>query len=114
MGLGNLFGMLKPGAALANATHDEMRAASANGGAAIIDVREPGEYSSGHIPGAVNLPLSRFDAAKLPQDKPLIFVCASGARSANAARHVLAQGRTDIKNYAPGTMGWMRFGEKVV
>lgn len=114
MSFSNIMSMFKPSAGAQGVTHDEMRAASVNGDAAIIDVREPAEFASGRIPGSVNHPLSRFDVNKLPKDKPLIVVCLSGARSATAARQVLASGRTDVRHYAPGMMGWRRFGEKIV
>jgi len=114
MSFSSFMSMFKPSAGAAGVTHDEMREASAKGAAAIIDVREPGEFASGRIPGAVNHPLSRFDVNKLPKDKPLIFVCLSGARSATAARHVIASGRADVRHYAPGMTGWRRFGEKVL
>ena len=45
----------------------------------LIDVRTPGEYEEGHIPGAVNIPADRIiaEAAKLPKDRTttLIFYC---------------------------------------
>src|SRR5581483_6832693 len=44
--------------------HDEFVALQRDGGAAIVDVREPHEFVAGHVPGAVNLPLSRFDPAE--------------------------------------------------
>ena len=114
MSFSNFLSMFKPGGGVPGVTHDEMRAASAKGEAAIVDVREPGEFASGRIPGSVNLPLSRFDANRLPKDKPVIFVCATGARSGTAARHVMSAGRQDVRHYAPGMMGWRRFGEKIV
>ena len=41
------------------------------GDVAVVDVREPHEFAAGHIPEAVNLPLSRFDPEELPSGKPL-------------------------------------------
>ena len=114
MSFSSFLSMFKPGGGAPQVTHDEMRAASAKGEAAIIDVREPAEFASGRIPGSVNMPLSRFDMHKLPTDKPVIFVCATGARSGTAARHVMAAGREDVRHYAPGMMGWRRFGERIV
>jgi rhodanese-related sulfurtransferase/rubrerythrin len=53
----------------------------------LIDVRQPGEYEDGHIPGARLLPLSDFvlEMETLPRDKDLIFYCHSGGRSLAAA-----------------------------
>ena len=69
----------------------------------IIDVREPYEYSLGHVEGALNLPPAALMAgAKLlesvPKDTRLVLYCRSGARS-NAAAHYLKQmGFTDVVN----------------
>ena len=53
----------------------------------LIDVRQPGEYTAAHIPGAYFLPLMEFEARlfDLPADRDLIFYCHSGGRSAAAA-----------------------------
>ena len=56
-------------------------------GAIIVDVRTPQEYSGGHVPGSINVPLNQLEG-KLKKlaamKKPVIAVCASGMRSANA------------------------------
>lgn len=56
------------------------------GEALVIDVREVGEFAQGHIPGAINMPLSTFQASQLPhpQGKQLILNCLGGKRSAMA------------------------------
>ena len=41
--------------------------------ALLVDVREAGEYAAGHIPGAVNVPLSIIAEADLPKDRPLFL-----------------------------------------
>lgn len=71
-------------------------------GAAIIDVRERGEYAAGHIRGAVNLPLSelRDRLGELPQDRPLYVHCRSGQRSYYACRLLAARGFRDVYNIA--------------
>ncbi len=55
-------------------------------GAMIIDVRTTGEFKSGHIKGAVNIPLQSLqnNLSKIKKDKPVITCCASGMRSASA------------------------------
>ena len=53
--------------------------------ALLVDVREAEEYASGHIPGAVNAPLSTIAGADLPMDRPLFLYCLRGSRSARAA-----------------------------
>lgn len=56
-------------------------------GAALIDVRTPGEYAAGHLDGAKNIPVAEL-AGRLgdvgPKDRPVVVYCASGARSAAA------------------------------
>ncbi len=56
------------------------------GQALVVDVREVDEFSAGHIPGAVNMPLSTFRATQLPdpQGKTLVLSCLGGKRSAMA------------------------------
>ena len=63
---------------------DALQAMLRDGAAMIVDVREPDEFAAGHIPGAHNLPLSRFDPAQLPDPggNRLILSCAGGKRSA--------------------------------
>ena len=53
--------------------------------AILVDVREADEFASGHIPGAVNVPLSAIAAAVFPKDAPLFLYCLRGTRSMRAA-----------------------------
>jgi rhodanese-related sulfurtransferase len=86
--------------------HDELVDGLRSGALALVDVREPDEFAAGHIPGAANLPMSRFDAALLPKDKPVALVCQTGRRSGIALAQARAAGRADVRHYAPGTKGW--------
>lgn len=54
--------------------------------ALVVDVREPDEFAEGHIPGAVNMPLSKFDPSALPhpEGKKLVLNCLGGKRSGMA------------------------------
>ena len=69
-------------------------------GAVIIDVRSPGEFKSGHIPGSINIPLQDIQRAssKLSKDKPIITCCASGIRSASAKSMLKASGFKEVHN----------------
>ena len=52
----------------------------------IIDVRTPGEFSQGHVPGALSLPVEELPARleEVPMDKPVLFVCRTGRRAGYA------------------------------
>lgn len=84
-------------------------------GAAVIDVREPHEYTAGHVPGAPLIPVNTVYArrAELPKDKDVIFVCAVGQRSALASEMAAAAGLTRIFNLDGGTEAWISAGEPV-
>jgi rhodanese-related sulfurtransferase len=96
-----------------NVTHDELREALKSGAIALVDVREPNEFAAGRIPGAINLPLSRFDPGELPSGKPIVLVCQAGARSAKALRAAVSSGVKDIRHYPGGTGGWRALGEAI-
>ena len=81
---------------------------------ALIDVREPAEFTSGHVQGAVSMPLSRFDATKLPQGAPVVLMCKAGGRSAQALAKARAAGRNDVRHYPGGANGWAQNGGKFV
>jgi len=77
----------------------------------LIDVREPGEFKAAHIAGARLMPLSRFDPAGLPKDRPLVLYCASAMRSATAGKKLLATGvPEDVTHLAGGIQGWQAAG----
>ena len=81
----------------------------------IIDVRTPGEYAGGHIPGALNIPLDQIERA-LPDIRDaaergdVLVVCASGARSENACRTLAANG-VHTATLAGGTGAWAAHGQ---
>jgi rhodanese-related sulfurtransferase len=88
----------------------------AQGDVEIVDVRDPREWSGGHLPGARHVPLERLRAAPeaaLTRDG-VIFVCAAGVRSQTAARLAEAQGLTKIYNLTGGTRGWASAGLPLV
>ena len=63
-------------------------------GALLVDVREADEFQRGHIPGAVNEPLSGIAHTALPTDKPLYLYCLRGTRSRRAAGILKKMGYT--------------------
>ena len=88
--------------------HDSLQA----GRIVLIDVREPGEYESERIHGALLFPLSTFDAAALPDpdDKQLVFQCGSGKRSAMAVDRCRKAGLDVDAHLAGGIMAWKQAG----
>ena len=78
----------------------------------VIDVREVDEFTAGHIPGAINMPLSTFRASQLPDagDKTMVLNCAAGRRSAMALdKCVQAQAAVDT-HLAGGFGAWRSAG----
>ena len=86
--------------------HETMVEAVKTRSSIIVDVREVAEFSAGHIDGAINIPLSRFEPRKVPGGKPVIVYCLNGARSAMAKRMLQAAGVADVRNYRPGYSTW--------
>lgn len=78
----------------------------------LIDVREEWEYADGHVPGAVNIPLTQLGAriGELPHEFDVI--CKSGGRSAQAAQALAPHGY-DATNVAGGTDAWIQAGYEV-
>lgn len=63
-------------------------------GSILLDVREVDEFASGHIPGAINAPLSTITSTALPKDKHLFLYCLRGTRSKQAAGILKRMGYT--------------------
>ena len=80
-------------------------------GAQIIDVRTPGEFKSGHIRGALNIPLQTISSqmGRIKKDKPIITCCASGMRSASAKSILKSNGFEEVHNGG----GWMSLQSKL-
>lgn len=76
----------------------------------IVDVREPAEFngSLGHVPGAHLIPLGSLSerCAELSQDRPIVAVCRSGARSAQATVLLMKAGYVKVANLSGGMLRW--------
>jgi len=82
----------------------------------VIDVREPHEWSEGHLEGARLVPLGQLRAnprATIQRDG-VIFVCAAGVRSETAARLASSLGFASVYNLTGGTRAWVRDGFALV
>ncbi|MBV9423999.1 MAG: molybdopterin-synthase adenylyltransferase MoeB [Solirubrobacterales bacterium] len=87
-------------------------------GAVVVDVREPEEWSAGHIPGAIHVPKSylesRFEGAVPDRSEHVILYCASGNRSAWAARTLLDDlGYEHVESMVGGFTLWKDRGYEV-
>ncbi len=83
------------------------------GTAVLIDVREDQELMEARIPGAIHLPLSRFDPQALPavDGKRVAFLCAHGIRSQQVGAYLVANGLLDeAYNVTGGIAAWAAAG----
>ncbi len=78
----------------------------------LVDVRTTGEWNNGHAPKAKHMPLDQFGVQmqRLPQDKPVVLLCASGMRSAAAAAKLARSGHPQIYNFSGGMAAWQGAG----
>ena len=85
---------------LAPRARPEIIQAKLAAGALVVDVRTPTEFQRGAFPGAVNVPLSEISSRlpEIPKDRGIVLYCASGARSAAAARVFKQAGYPDVVN----------------
>ena len=98
--------------------------AMARAGDVLIDVREPAEYASGHMPGAINLPRGVLEFqihahpamgcttsdALAASDRPLVLYCLSGGRAALAADSLQQLGFSQVSSLAGGITAWREAG----
>lgn len=78
----------------------------------MLDVRTPGEFDAGHIPGAVNVPLDRVRgrAAEFGDGKGLVLICRSGARAETARTHLTGVGVAGARVLTGGVDAWAAGG----
>jgi len=81
----------------------------------LIDVRTESEVSAGIIDGAIHIPLHLLPikAHEIPQDKPVVVYCRSGARSAQACAFMAAKGYENMHNLSGGIAAWARAGKPI-
>lgn len=81
----------------------------------LIDVRTPTETARGGIPGARNIPLHLLPLhlEHFQDERPLIFYCQSGNRSAQACAYLAGRGHRKLFNLRGGIIGWVQSGHPV-
>ena len=96
--------------------------------AVVIDVREPSEFETGHIPGAINIPRGVLefqvdahpavanvsDPALSHKDRPIVVVCRTGGRAAMSAVNLQRLGFRDVRSIAGGVIAWGEAGLPLV
>lgn len=99
-----VFGFGKP--AHREISAQELDAMLRAGQALVVDVREFDEFASGHIPGAINMPLSTFQPSRLPaaDGKTVVLSCLGGKRSAMALAKC-ATARSAVDTHLAGGFG---------
>jgi phage shock protein E len=84
--------------------------ANTPGSTLVLDVRTPDEFSSGHVPGAMNISheqlASRLDELGAAKDTPVVVYCERGGRAGKAAAVLLEAGFSDIQHLAGDMQEW--------
>jgi len=100
-------------------------AAGIGGSVLLLDVREPGEFQAGFLPGALNVPRGVLEVKadpNMPQhemkladcEQEIVAYCASGGRSLLAAVTLQEMGFTNVKSMSCGFGGWQQEGREIV
>ncbi|MFS8137030.1 MAG: rhodanese-like domain-containing protein [Thermomonas sp.] len=94
----------------------------------LIDVREPAEFETGHIPGSINIPRGVLefqvdahpavanvsDSALSHKDQPIVVVCRTGGRAAMSAVNLQRLGFSNVRSIAGGVIAWGEAGLPLV
>lgn len=94
---------------------EELKDLMANSQALLVDVREPSEYQSGHIPSAINIPLRTLsrNLNKIPTDHPVVLYCSTGYRSSMGVMTLHLLNYDNVKGFPPSLSGWKTAGEAI-
>ena len=83
----------------------------------LVDVRDPDEYAAGHFWTAVNIPVDQLEKKieSLPADKPIVFVCATGARSGESY-YMLLDLKPELKKvyYLEAEVEYVKDGQHII
>jgi glyoxylase-like metal-dependent hydrolase (beta-lactamase superfamily II)/rhodanese-related sulfurtransferase len=81
---------------------------SAPPNAYLLDVREPEEFSRGHVAQAINIPQAELASRlnEIPRDRPVLTICQSGKRSHRSAQFLHQQGIQQVATVVGGTSAW--------
>lgn len=103
-------------APLETLTPPEAHRLATDGKVLLVDVREAHEWAAGHVPGAHHAPLSSLaqTAASIPTDKPVVFYCMMGGRSAKAVELCGQLGLPHHTHVGGGIGAWRAHGLPIV
>ena len=95
-------------------TIDDLKNLQRDSACRVVDVRSAGEFASGHVPGAINIPMDEIDS-RLGDvaGSSLLLICHSGQRAALVAERIGGTG-TDVCVVQGGTQAWRKAGNPVV
>jgi hydroxyacylglutathione hydrolase len=96
-------------------TPEDLARMKKKNGVQVVDVRNPDEWSRGHLPGAVHIPLAALPqrVGELDKSLPIVLHCKGGGRSSIAASFLQSQGIADVSNLAGGYEAWVAEGLEV-
>ena len=95
---------------------NELESLIKQGAVQVLDVRDPWEFTMGHVPDAMHIPMHELPArlGALSHDKPYAVICASGGRSQGATDFLIATGFAGAVSVWGGTSAWARSGRPIV
>jgi len=81
----------------------------------VIDVRDLGEYKSGHVPGAINIPQKKLEKQldKLADANGVVLYCINGSRTRLAEQTLIENDVANVFHLEGGLMGWRQGGFEV-
>ena len=81
----------------------------------VVDIRQPAEVAAGTVPGAELMPMHTIPLRiqEIKQDSPVVLVCHSGARSAQACMFLTQNGYENVYNLRGGMLGWAGSGQQL-
>lgn len=97
------------------ATVEKLKNQLENSQTVLVDVREPSEYRSGHIPKAINIPLRTLahNLNQISHNRPVVLYCSSGYRSAMGVMTLHLLGYENVQGFPPSFAGWKTAKEAI-
>jgi phage shock protein E len=98
---------------VSNISQQELLEANSNN-VVIVDVRTPEEFQQGHVPNAINVPLSNIidnpNILASSKEGPIVLYCRSGYRAGKAAEALQKYGYSNLRHLEGDMQGWLKVG----